>query len=272
MSKLLKLKEWVTVAEAARHLSIVLGEEVREADLYQLALDERLVLSIRFPEPVYGYRVEYVDPDDKTQSRWPGPMLSNDAPLRYVGTAVESIDGVLDLPMIGGERVVVRGFEWSPGSEFAEFTFDEVLLRTSEGVLFCLMTLKPDAEARPFTSAENYTNSYGLPADARFVVRTSALAALLASVTEAHEPRPDLSPALGKAEATKGLSTVERQSLLKLVLGMAMEGYRYSPDAARNEATADIAADLAKHGLQVSDDTVLKWLKEAARTCLLYTS
>ena len=32
MGKLFNLKEWLTVADAARHLSIVFGEDVTEAD------------------------------------------------------------------------------------------------------------------------------------------------------------------------------------------------------------------------------------------------
>ena len=64
------------------------------------------------------------------------------------------------------------------------------------------------------------------------------------------------------------LGTLERESLLKLVIGMAIEGYKYSPDAARNTATADIANDLAKLGLTMTDDTVRKWLKQAAKTVL----
>lgn len=48
MSKLFNLKEWLTVADAARHLSIVFGEEVTEADVLRLALDGRLRLSVHF--------------------------------------------------------------------------------------------------------------------------------------------------------------------------------------------------------------------------------
>ena len=46
--KLWKLKEWLTVPEAARHLSIMFGEDVNEADVLRLALDGHLKLSINF--------------------------------------------------------------------------------------------------------------------------------------------------------------------------------------------------------------------------------
>ncbi|MBP7483504.1 MAG: hypothetical protein KA788_13290, partial [Lacunisphaera sp.] len=48
MGKLFNLKEWLTVADAARHLSIAFGEEVAEADVLRLALDGQLRLSVNF--------------------------------------------------------------------------------------------------------------------------------------------------------------------------------------------------------------------------------
>ncbi len=47
-SKLFNLKEWLTLDDAAKHLSIVFGEEVTRADVLRLALDKRLTLSVNF--------------------------------------------------------------------------------------------------------------------------------------------------------------------------------------------------------------------------------
>ena len=47
-SKLFSLKEWLTLDDAAKHLSIVFGEEVTRADILRLALDKRLTLSVDF--------------------------------------------------------------------------------------------------------------------------------------------------------------------------------------------------------------------------------
>ncbi|WP_156936930.1 hypothetical protein [Bradyrhizobium sp. WSM2254] len=56
----------------------------------------------------------------------------------------------------------------------------------------------------------------------------------------------------------------ERQSLLTLVLGMAVAGYTYNPRALRNVATRDIVDDLERKGLPtVSQETVLKCLRTA---------
>jgi hypothetical protein len=60
----------------------------------------------------------------------------------------------------------------------------------------------------------------------------------------------------------------ERDSLLKLVLGMAMAKYNYEPLKQRNNATgknnSSIHSDLEKQGLGIKDNkTILKYLKEA---------
>ena len=59
----------------------------------------------------------------------------------------------------------------------------------------------------------------------------------------------------------------ERTSLLKLALGMAIKGYNYDPGKQKNEATGDnrgsIATDLERLGLDLTSDTVRKYLKEA---------
>jgi hypothetical protein len=68
--------------------------------------------------------------------------------------------------------------------------------------------------------------------------------------------------------AKDSLGSRERATLLKLVIGMAVEGYDYVPGAARNDAVAEIAADLEKVGVAVSADTVRDYLKEAVELVL----
>lgn len=60
------------------------------------------------------------------------------------------------------------------------------------------------------------------------------------------------------------LGTRERETLLKMVAAMAMCGYRWDPNARRNEATAEIASDLASLGVPLDTDTIRKWLRKGA--------
>jgi hypothetical protein len=62
----------------------------------------------------------------------------------------------------------------------------------------------------------------------------------------------------------KPLGTRERESLLKLIIGMALGGYGYDPIAGRSEQPAQIATDLATAGVPLDVDTVRKWLKQGA--------
>lgn len=62
---------------------------------------------------------------------------------------------------------------------------------------------------------------------------------------------------------TREMGTRERDSLLKLVIGMAMGGYGFNPTMARNSATADIETDLTTRGISLDADTIRKYLNEA---------
>jgi hypothetical protein len=62
----------------------------------------------------------------------------------------------------------------------------------------------------------------------------------------------------------KPLHTKERESLLKLVIGMAIKGYTYDPSAAKSDAPGEIVEDLAECGLEIDPDTVRKYLKMGA--------
>jgi hypothetical protein len=69
----------------------------------------------------------------------------------------------------------------------------------------------------------------------------------------------------------RSLSTRERESLLKLVIGMAVEGYRYDPGVQRSDRIPEIAEDLEKAGVALDVDTVRKYLKEASQLLPLLT-
>jgi hypothetical protein len=63
-------------------------------------------------------------------------------------------------------------------------------------------------------------------------------------------------------EGEKPLHTKEKQSLLKLVYGMASGGYKYNDDEA--EAVKDICSDLDESGVSLDPYTVRKYLRAGA--------
>ena len=86
------------------------------------------------------------------------------------------------------------------------------------------------------------------------VAQCRALAARLAS-REAQPVEPT---------GAKDISTRQRDSLLKLVIGMAIRGYGYDPSQRRSETVSEIAADLDRAGVGLDVDTVRKWIREAS--------
>jgi hypothetical protein len=90
----------------------------------------------------------------------------------------------------------------------------------------------------------------------------SEIQLLRIAASQATAPSPSLSP------AERTLSTTENNTLLKLVIGMAMKGYAYDPAASKSAVPKEIADDLATLGINITDDTVRKWLKEGANNVL----
>jgi hypothetical protein len=92
------------------------------------------------------------------------------------------------------------------------------------------------------------------------------------------EAKPKVEPnAVGTTSAEEESSTAEcntpqfdslgareRESLLKMVIAMAVRGYKYDPSANRSKITQEIADDLRTLGLSLDVDTVRKYLKSAA--------
>jgi hypothetical protein len=128
MSKLFKLKEWLTVEEASKHLTTMLGEEVSIADIFRLALDKHLVLSMNFPNGTYGNFGKVVSLENTRRFTPPADLMESMRKVKpesgseeiiisdYIGDGqfinweekVVAIDGVWDLAMLASERIDVE--------------------------------------------------------------------------------------------------------------------------------------------------------------------
>lgn len=82
---------------------------------------------------------------------------------------------------------------------------------------------------------------------------------------EAESLREQLAAAVADAaKSQKPLGTKQQESLLKIVIAMAVGGYGYDPNAARSDVVSSIGDDLAKLGVPLDPDTIRSWLKRAA--------
>lgn len=81
-----------------------------------------------------------------------------------------------------------------------------------------------------------------------------------------HQPEASASAQSAESKARpegKTLQTRERDTLLKLVIGMAVTKYKFDPQATRSTAISEIVDDLASSGITLDPKTVRKWLSEA---------
>jgi hypothetical protein len=122
MRKLFNLKKWLTVEDAARHLAIVMGEEVTEADVLRLALDGHLKLSVDFVNGTKARLGKIVPTSEAKMVQ--GVPLKNGEPcepyeialgLKLNGSEIVQFDekvvpiyGIWDLLMIGNERIDIE--------------------------------------------------------------------------------------------------------------------------------------------------------------------
>jgi hypothetical protein len=94
---------------------------------------------------------------------------------------------------------------------------------------------------------------------------------LLAAVTNT-KPNSDIIKAdaisIGKKETVandkRELLSIERLTLLKIVITMAKDGYGYDHKQSKSPVPPEIQKASELYGVVVSDDTIRKWLKEAA--------
>lgn len=66
-----------------------------------------------------------------------------------------------------------------------------------------------------------------------------------------------------KRPKDRPLGTRERDTLLKIILGIAVGGYGYDPKQAKSQTITEIHSDFALHGLNLDPETIRRKLKEA---------
>jgi len=206
-SNLFKLKESVTLQEAARHLSSIFNEDVTEADILTFVLKGHLKLSVNFigthAKPCLVRNADLIDIPVKTDEH------CNLINIYKPENRICFLKGIYDLPMIGAEKSIVE-HEWQQlkgNKVVGEYiNLIETAVESQEGQIYLLQTLyfpeiplppsqpevpipplqpevpiPPSQPELPFTSlpidliTPQYGPSNGLPSDSVLVIRTSAL-------------------------------------------------------------------------------------------------
>ena len=123
-----------------------------------------------------------------------------------------------------------------------------------------------DALGSALKAIDEIKSGYG-----RVMSENEKLAGAVSEVIEAREAAEAHAAELQSkldtgSQSEKPISPRERESLLKLVMGMAIACYKFDPKASRSTVSSAIVSDLEVIGIALDVDTVRKWLKAAADT------
>lgn len=276
MSKLFKLKEWVTVSDAARHLSQIVNEPVSEADVYQMALDGHLKISVHFPNRAKARMGRVLPYKDVPRKELPtldgkgtfthldgyslndipkGELPDSEAPFIHFEEEVVSIDGIWDLAMQGNERIDIE-FDLQQligGPEVTMMNIEGTFLNRSDGAWAALQERFPDrvtadADGKKKTIKGSYYPAGGLGTDCTRVIRVSEIMALQSK--------------LDGSALNKAVSTRERNTLLAIIGVLCKEaGFDYTKSA---KTAGLIESTAARLGVSIGETTIEGHLKKVS--------
>lgn len=166
------------MSDAAKHLSIAFGEEVSKADVLRLGLDRHLKLSVNFVNKARAKLGKIVPIEDAQYREFPAewvnhipnlPEEAKDKPLMVLDglniddrcvleleDEVVSLDGVWNLPMIGGEQLdVEHQYQMLTGGPAVTLeTMEGAFVEKPGGVMCQLQEDFDDNEYQPGSKAQ----------------------------------------------------------------------------------------------------------------------
>lgn len=230
-SKLFKLKKWLSLEDAAKHLTNICGEDVKPTDILELALYGHIKLSVFFEKPTFGesgYIIHWDDVKKETDPYWleteindlkngislrlSGKPLEEEEKIKHYGdyigngsffrtvknSPLSEITGVWDLPMLAGERCNVEETlqqlkKW-PSQE--SVNIDGAFITNEDGKWFKLVD--------KVTGNDGYEETFyppnNLPDGYVFVVKTNELQNFERSMSDEHLQAPNINKTNGHQE------------------------------------------------------------------------
>ncbi|ADI30177.1 hypothetical protein [Methylotenera versatilis] len=259
MKKLFEFKTWLTLDAAAQYLSSILGDSVNSADVLQLGLDGYLKLSVNFLNEVPVKKARLVSREQVVLANTSQIELKLKANqiLTIKEDEIILIEGVWNLPMIDGERYLVKQkcHALSTKSNQNEMPTGQLLIEGEDGQLFMLFVRladpcfvetcdTDDLESVTKKIAEQaYVPAIGLPEFADLVIRRNSLDAFVANPSN-----PD-----------RELIERERDTLLLIIALLAKEA---NIPVSKSTKAAGIIADLSNcTEISISKTTIVNKLE-----------
>ena len=255
LGKLLSLKQWVTVAAAARQISIVCDDEADESDVLRLVLEGHLKLSVNFVNHAKA-RMGKIVPEHEAPTRWgflsereiSSDIDLGDGTVLLLDDEVVTIEGIWDLFMKGSERLDVEHayHRLTNGPAVDLQCLDGAFVTRSDGSICQLQDYFKGGDDG-ILKGLSYYPAFSLPLDSVLVVRTKALIEFEQAISGVH------------ANIEKPLSATERNTLLVMIAALCKKSGIAPQDRTSASQLARLIDDI---GGSVSDETIRKVLKQ----------
>lgn len=266
MKKIYKLKQWYSLEDAAKRLTQTLSEKIDTLDVLGLAIEGHIQLHW------YLRHVSAIEVEFTTKEIPSFKSLNSDAsedqesffvngfyPVNPNGK-VSYLNGahIILLEICGALSDYLRSHLTGTGGEL--ISIDGFYIRDEEGKIWNIVERFDEAHIKSMKKKKSsdfgdyYNSKHYFPSG-----EWPDFSELGFTKTELEKFENKLNN-----RATKEINTKERTTLLKIIIGMAKDGYGYEPTATRSPLPKELEGILDNLGIPVSDDTIRKWLKEAS--------
>ena len=228
MQRAFSLKNWYTLQEATERLSYSLNHKLEKTYMMDAVLEEHINLYWR---ALNNYAIEI---DENGESEGEAMLLKDGAYEVALEKNIELKESIVDEVKSGDKRCLPIG-----GGFFIRNKKEQAL-----------EVLEKRSSSFPFNENE-FEKMFFLPQ--------------LSSFGFTKESLEEFENKLLETPKVKNTSshTKEKETLLKMVIGMAVKGYAYDPKQRRSNTVSEIQSDLDLLGIRLDKDTIRKWLKEA---------
>ena len=237
-------------------MTSIFDEPVKDYDILRFSLDGHLKLSVNLVNHAKAKKCKVVSLENVRKI----PSLDGDALICmgiYLGDegfleredGVISIDGVMDLMMLGNERLDIEHDyqRLTSGIELTLVCLEGVYLKTPENDNIYELQDHFKDDVKSMKDVNNYYPAGSLPEDAALVVRTSAISDFIEAASI--DKRVD-----------KPLSNTERKTLLIIIAALAKE---VGLDVTKISKTGDLIANMTQLiGAPIGATTIETHLKK----------
>jgi hypothetical protein len=190
MSKLANLKSWLTLSDTTQYLSEKLKENVSQAELFRLAIDGHITLSIRILEPTMSNIGQAVKADkaEKPDVIFTPPKLEHG--LFFKKERFDFVSGIFDLRWGDGVSLTLRNkYQQLTGGALFDESGSGCYLSDAEGNIYELLGLRAGKEVMTGSDKEVKANCFatGLPVDSEICARIENLNLFVDQINQAEE-------------------------------------------------------------------------------------